>query len=60
MAIGGTGVTLLGVVVGKFGTEVAFGRLLDGETGAESTDKSEGVVKFRGVLNPSTSPELKG
>ena len=55
----GTGV-ILGVVVGRFGTEFALGRLvLDGDTGAESTESSEpGVAKFLGVLKPvSTSPK---
>ena len=55
----GTGV-VLGVAVGKFGTELAFGRLgLDGETGAESTESRDpGVARFLGVLKPvSTSPE---
>ena len=44
--------------VGKFGTELALGRVdLEGEAGADSTDSIEaGVAKFRGVLNPSTSP----
>ena len=48
----------LGVATGKFGTELAFGRLvLEGEAGADSTESMEaGVARFRGVDKPSTSP----